>query len=290
MDPFVGIILINYNSIEHTEECVKSLRSMDYDNFAIIVVDNCSRDAQSLKEHEYLSRTCDIVLSDKNEGFAAGNNIGIAYAQEKYNPEFYWILNNDTVVEPSCLRKMIEACKNSADKVGLVTNRINYYSQRDKSDYRGGYFDWELGVAGYYDVTVPVRDNISFASGCSWLIPCQTLQDVGYMDESFFMYCEDVDYCCRILLNNYKILYCDQGVIYHKISASNGAGSPFNQYYIIRNSMHIIRRYAKKKWRGYVNYTKNIAREILSQQKSIRVAVKAYRAFIKNEMGRNEEY
>ena len=72
----------------------------------------------------------------------------------------------------------------------------------------------------FFDDDVPIQEEISFASGCSWLIPKYVINQVGYLNESFFMYAEDSEYCCRVMNAGLKILYCDQSIIYHKIPQS----------------------------------------------------------------------
>ena len=116
MEPLICIILINYNSYDDTVECVRSLINQEYVNYKVIVVDNYSKDHNKLKSDSFLNKHCDVILSNSNDGFAAGNNIGIRFAKEKYNPDYYWVLNNDTVVKPDCLKKLVEKSLKSKKK------------------------------------------------------------------------------------------------------------------------------------------------------------------------------
>lgn len=290
MEPLICIILINYNSYNDTIECVQSLKKQEYVNFKIIVVDNCSKDQNKLETDLFLNENCDVILSKCNDGFAAGNNIGIKYGYDKYNPDYYWILNNDTIVNQDCLKRLVDKATHSQKNVGLITGRIMHYYDRDRIDYRGGFFDKRTGTAGYYSVDSVCGDEISFATGCFWLLPRKTINDVGFLSEEYFMYAEDTDYCCRIVQSGYTMLYCDQSIIYHKISASNGVNSPFNQFYMTRNSLYIIRRYSDCEFESYLRFAKKVVIELLKGQRTFKPTIDAILAFVHHELGRNKEY
>ena len=290
MEPLICIILINYNSYDDTVECVRSLINQEYVNYKVIVVDNYSEDHNKLKSDSFLNKHCDVILSNSNDGFAAGNNIGIRFAKEKYNPDYYWVLNNDTVVKPDCLKKLVEKSLKSKKKVGLITGRIMHYYDHDKIDYRGGFFDKKTGMAGYYNVDSIHGEEVSFATGCFWLLPRNTINTVGLLSEEYFMYAEDTDYCCRIVQTGYVMLYCDDSIIYHKISASNGVNSPFNQYYMTRNSLYIIQKYSDFHAEAYLKFMKKIVMELLRKQRSYKPTFDAIVAFMHHELGRNKEY
>lgn len=290
MEPLICIILINYNSYSDTIECVQSLIKQEYVNYKIIVVDNCSKDQNKLRTDLFLNTRCDVILSKTNDGFAAGNNIGIKYAYKKYNPDYYWILNNDTVVKPDCLKQLIDKAMYSQKIVGLITGRIMHYYDRDKIDYRGGFFNKKTGTAGYYSVENIHGDEVSFATGCFWVLPRKTIDTIGFLSEEYFMYAEDTDYCCRIVEAGYVMLYCDMSIIYHKISASNGVNSPFNQFYMTRNSLYIIRKYSDSQFKAYLKFAKKIMIELLRGQRSFKPTIDAVLAFTHHELGRNKEY
>ncbi|MFQ8840778.1 MAG: glycosyltransferase family 2 protein [Clostridium fessum] len=86
-----------------------------------------------------------------------------------------------------------------------------------------------------------------------WLLPRETIEN-GWISfqKSVLCIAGDADYCCRILQAGYIMLYCDECIIYHKISASNGVNSPFNQYYMTRNGLYIIEKYSDFKFKAYL--------------------------------------
>ena len=102
----VAVIIVNWNGWRDTTECIHSLKNLDYDNFRIIVVDNCSSD-DSVQEISRQHPDVTLIQAPRNLGFAGGNNLGILHALEA-NPKYLWLLNNDTVVVPHALRALIE--------------------------------------------------------------------------------------------------------------------------------------------------------------------------------------
>ena len=290
MNPLVCIILLNYNTYKDTVECVNSLKKIRYDNYRIILVDNHSEDSGFIKQDKTLNNYCDILYAKENNGFSAGNNIGIEFSRKKYRPDYYLIINNDTIVEEEFLLRLVETAETS-EKVGIVTGQICYYSNKRERDFVGGYFDRKRGRAGYYDPKEGInRTKISFATGCMWLIPARVIELVGLLDEKYFMYCEDVEYSCRVIDYGFEILYCDAAIIYHKGAGSSGVNSKFHQYYMTRNALYIIQKYAEDKPYAYLSWFKNILRDIVHREKKLFVVVQAMKAFWMNELGRSARY
>ncbi len=253
MEPLAAIILVNYNGEKDTIECLESLSHVAYKNFFTIVVDNAS------SEHSVeVLRKCqgkysfELYESENNMGFSAGNNIGIRTALAK-GAEFVILLNNDTIVEPDFLTKLIRVFQ-ADERCGLSTGTIYYESNRRKIWYAGGIFNsgnFKTVMRGYgkEDYSFPsAPECISFASGCCMCIKAEAVQSIGYLDETFFMYEEDTEFCFRLLANGWKIYYEPRAVIYHKVSASTGCSekaSPLTQYYMVRNRYKFIRARAE---------------------------------------------
>lgn len=292
MDPKVAIILVNYNTYEDTCECVKSLENIDYSNYEIYIIDNNSGDVNALKTNVFLNNMCKIIYANENGGFSYGNNIGIKQAIID-NADYVLLLNNDTVVKSDFLTRMV--CTAKEEHCGMVSGRICYYSDKNKINYRGGYFNRSTGFCGYYptndyDVNDSLRKYISFATGCVLLIPVSTIKKIGYLDENYFMYGEDVEYSCRVNDNKMKIIYCDDSIVYHKISASVGENSPFNQYYITRNDLYNILKFGrKKKYAIILHFTRNFI-DIIKGRASVKPVLYAWKDFFCGKTGRSRLY
>lgn len=248
--PSVYIVLVNYNGYEDTEACIKSLRSIHYSNYSIIVVDNASTDG-SYNELEKINEKFILLKSEKNLGFSGGNNIGIKYALQQ-GADYIMLLNNDTLVEPDFLNIMIDTTK-SSDNLGIVGCKMMYYPQSDTIWYGGGYIDWNKysGVHENQGNRDSQKDNIrevTFLTGCCMLIKRSTVEKVGYLSEEYFMYLEDLDYCAKVLDNNLKIIYNPEAKIYHKVSASTGGEeSSFAIKWGTRNRFVFFKKYSKSK-------------------------------------------
>ena len=264
------MILICYNGAKDTFECVNSLAKSAWGNLSIIIVDNESSDNSLTMLQEELSLTpCEIKFEGKsifcsfesekdiylissgfNGGFSYGNNIGIRFAMN-LDAEFFLLLNNDTLVEEDIFERFISSIH--AQDNAVIVPQINNYPQTDLIWSRGGSYDLSTGKIKLYfynkpDKSIVEKFPVSFATGCCWFFPRKILQDVGPLEESYFMYVEDLEYCHRILMQDYEII-CDTSIkIYHKVSASTGGGvNPFSVWYMARNRIYFFRKYSPNK-------------------------------------------
>lgn len=272
MEPKVSIVLVNYNGDDDTVDCIKSLNKLKYKNYEVIVVDNASVTQQDFENR--LPSNVVYIKSNKNLGFSGGNNLGIDYAM-KHGADFILLLNNDTVVDENFLTILVEAARRYSD-VGILTGKILYYSKQDYIWYAGGYMN--LNRARIHHLHIQEKDElenvdreVSFATGCMMMIPRKVIQNVGVLNDIFFMYSEDAEYCVRIQKAGYKILYIPEAKIYHKVSASSGgAGSKLSQYYRSRNEMYLVLHYAKHKFIGCVCCGVRYIKRILVGQFTLR--------------------
>lgn len=248
--PKVVVILVNYNSLKHTNECINSIKSSSYKNINVVVVDNDSaEDCQQLKDD-----FDDVVLihNNGNFGFAMANNIGIEYALRS-GAEYILLLNNDTIVDNNCIEELINYSENNL-KSGIVTGKILNYYERDLIWYAGGDLSYLKGDAiiygfgkkdvGQYDLPCAC----TFASGCCMLIPKEIANEIR-ISEDYFLYYEDSDYCVRVIEKNKKIYYCPFAVVFHKESASTNKHSFIYSYYFARNRLLFIKNNVKPVFR-----------------------------------------
>lgn len=256
--PLVFIIIVNYNGADDTIDCLKSLRNITYNRFKIIVVDNKSTDDSIIKLMNFSEVEFKLILAKENKGFSAGNNIGIEYAK-KNNADFYLLLNNDTVVEPGFLEPLIRQFLEN-NNVSATIGKILYESDRKKIWYAGGNINLFTTrvVHNHFDEIDNIIDNsiqkVSFATGCCLCLSRDIVNDIGYLDEEFFLYEEDVDYCFKILKRKYNIYYVPESVIYHKVSSSTSKARGLSQYYIVRNKLLNIRKHVEFKYK-FVAYS-----------------------------------
>lgn len=234
----IAAIIVNYNGLSDTIECVKSLTSSDNQIYPIII-DNGSSNFESEKLKKVFPNI-KIIETGNNLGFAGANNIGIEYA---ISNDFTHVLliNNDTVVEKNAIPRMLANC----DENCVVTCIIKYYSDRSVFWYAGGNISKFTGNSKHYTNPKKVHKKYcNFASGCCILIPAQVIKEVGLLDDSYFMYYEDVDYCIRLKENHISIILEKNAIIYHKVGKSSGGNqSAFSIYYLTRNRLRLVKEH-----------------------------------------------
>jgi len=190
-----------------------------------------------------------FIQSGDNLGFAGGNNVGIRYALAKNDFDSIILLNNDTVIKKDAISILVSARLKLGEKA-IYGGRIYYYSDPERLWYDGGKISEWTGRAFHFNVKRPKRDlknkyyiiETNFITFCYVLIPKNVLQKVGLLDETYFMYVEDWDYCYRVWKAGYKLYYVTNSEIWHKAGASSGKGelSEFSVYWTIRNRIKFI--------------------------------------------------
>lgn len=128
-------------------------------------------------------------------------------------------------------------------------------------------------------------EQITFATGCLWLLPVKTVKEIGTMDEKLFLYSEDTEYSFRLIDKGYKIYYNNSAIIYHKVSKSTSILSDIKQYYLLRNEFYIINKYAKKRYKAFLKKIYVIIKQVLKKELRIRVVLRAYSDYKNNNMG-----
>ena len=246
------IILLNYNGWKDTVECVKSLAVIKGTDTHIVVVDNCSTDDSVEKLKAELPDEVTLLQADENNGFSAGNNIGIRYAL-KNQADYVLLLNNDTVTDQDFLTPLVEFASRTPD-CGCISSRIYYYYDKNKIWFDGGAFHPYNCRAEHYRFnedgsTVTGIHEATFISGCCMLIPATVIRKIGLMDERYFLYVEDTEYSLRIQKAGYKLYWDADHHFYHKVSASTGNKSKLSQYYEIRNRYLIAEQYLTRSQR-----------------------------------------
>ena len=244
--PKVVVILVNYNSLKHTKECIQSIKSSSYNNIDIVVLDNDSaEDCQELEDD-----FDDVVLirNRDNFGFAVANNVGIEYALQK-GAEYILLLNNDTIVDKNCIEKLVKHGGENF-RSGIVTGKILNYYERDLIWYAGGdlsYLKGDVCICGFGKRDIGqynVSRECTFASGCCMLIPKEIAREFR-LSEDYFLYYEDCDYCVKLIKNGKKIYYCSSAVVFHKESATTDKHSCIYSYYFARNRLLFIKKNVK---------------------------------------------
>ena len=224
----VVVIVLNWCGEEDTARCLESLLEVATPGLEILLVDNGSSDGSGERLRERFP-SVDFLQTGANLGYAGGNNRGIERALQR-SPDFVLVINNDTEVDPSFVDEMLKVAR-SDDRVGAVAPLVTY--SEDRVWYGGGRFvAWKgLGVHDGVDTSAGVAQElgsrpVSFLNGCCLLLRVEALQRVGFFDESFFVYVEDVDLSIRMTRAGYTLVFAPGARIVHHTISPDAPGTP----------------------------------------------------------------
>ncbi len=237
----MSIITVNYNGLNDTCALIDSITFNE--DMEVIVVDNGSKknEANILQER---FPNVKVIRSEKNLGFAGGNNLGIKVAKGKY----LYLINNDTVFKefnPQVLIRRLE----SSPKIGMVCPKIRFawddnpiqfagYTPLSPITFRNRAIGYGEEDNGQYDTS----HQTPYAHGAAMMLKREVIDKVGLMPECYFLYYEELDWSMMITRAGYEIWYEPASTIYHKESQSTGQNSPLRAYYITRNRLLLVKR------------------------------------------------
>jgi len=246
----VEIVILNYRGIDDTLALLENLKQMEYDNYGVIVIENGSGDNSSEKlkivEPQYPDWV--FIYNDRNIGFAGGCNQGIEIALKK-GADFVLLLNNDTKVLSEFLGHLIDLSK----KRNCLAGGVIYYAPSgvERIWSYGGKLTWGA-VPGHLSLLnarmsppdLPIEMRTDFIPGCCLLIPRGVIDKIGLLDEDYFAYVEDVDFCLRALKAGFPSYVTSLSVIHHKVGTATGGGySPSGRRLIAESSVIFLRKH-----------------------------------------------
>lgn len=250
--PRVSIVILTWNQREDTQVCLDSLQQLTYSNYEVIVVDNGSTDGtQEVIRARYPRVT--LLAQDHNLGGSGGRNVGIRHAL-KGQTDYILFLDNDTLVKPNILSRLIEVGESNA-KIGVLGSTIYYYHDRQRIWNAGARVDRRTGLCyplrnGELDLGTPRSvEEVDFLATCSLMAKRIVFETVGIFDEEYFFYYEDTDWCVRASDAGYRIVVVPDSVLWHKESQSlGGPSSPGKIYYMTRNQLlFVVKRFSGRR-------------------------------------------
>jgi N-acetylglucosaminyl-diphospho-decaprenol L-rhamnosyltransferase len=236
----LAIVILNYKTADFTNDCLDSLASEIEPGIVVIVVDNASPDASGDAIAAHIARRgygdwARLVRSPLNGGFAAGNNLGIRAVLA----DAYMLLNSDTLVKPGALRELRAALKARPDAGMIAPSAEDGAGALQETCFTFPHPVTELlrtaktGVISAalrrYDVPARCADTplepdwVPFAAV---VIRRSVIDMVGLLDDGYFMYFEDLDYCLRVRAAGYGILYWPRARIVHFVGGSSNVTTP----------------------------------------------------------------
>ena len=212
-------------------------------------MDNGSPD-DSFSELKRLFPEIEFLQTGKNLGYAGGNNRGIDHALV-CNPDYILILNNDTVLEPLTVNKLVDAAEKGEGRVGGVAPKILYHEEPGRIWYAGGEFSPLLGLGlhlheGDLDQSNQMESvrEITFMTGACCLLSARALRELKGFDEDFFAYVEDADLSLRMTMAGYQMYYQPEARVLHRCPLPGTPPSPFQIRQRDRNRRRIMRKHS----------------------------------------------
>lgn len=245
MQPKVYIIILNWNGLRDTIECLESLQRITYPNYQVLVIDNASdgNDVRILREK--FGDYCPVLKNRHNYGFQKGCNIGIGLAIDE-EANYVLLLNNDTEVRPDFLDKLVEVAE-TCPHIGIFSSTLyNYYLPREMDPVcaKPMTIDWFRNTAKTYKSLWVYNSyfGTEYIVGASMLIKKSTIMDIGYLCEDFFLTVGDTDYCLRATRAGIGMAVVRDSIVYHKVGEAIDEGRS-------RQSLNWSRV-----WEGYIGW------------------------------------
>lgn len=288
------VLLLNWNGWSDTVACLESLFKLTTKSVTIVVCDNASSDdsldniklwlngdlsapvpSNQLKslvtppvdkpidwvefdresaEKGGVASKVVLIQTGANLGFAGGNNVGLRYIMARGDADYIWLLNNDTVVEPSALDELLEVARADSD-IGIVGSSLCYFSNPDFLQARGG-----ATFSPFRAKARPLHENqkrspisiseaeqlnkqLGYVIGASMLVSKTFIDEVGLMSEDYFLYYEELDWACRAK-GRFRLAVAPNSIVYHKVGASAGTSvSLFSIKYLYVNQIKFMKKF-----------------------------------------------
>lgn len=233
-------IVINWNLKFETAKCLRSIQELETP-CNILVVDNGSNDNSA----EYFTRhfpDVELILQPQNIGFGAACNQAIKEALKNPKCNYVFLINNDAVLHPAALTKMIDVAQNHPES-GIFGPKIYYADEKNKIWYAGARRRQYVLAAtdtgqgqvdrGQFDA---IR-AVDYIFGTAMLIRRKVFEKIGFFDESFFLYLEDLDFCLRAQQAGIKLMFAPHAKVWHQVSASTLHNEALRRYHLVKSTM-----------------------------------------------------
>jgi GT2 family glycosyltransferase len=243
----VSIITVNFNHSYLTDDLIGSINEFGgYDNLEVIVVDNGSTE-NPVPQWVTKYPNIQFIRSEKNLGFAGGNNLGLSRA----TGEYLFFVNNDTIFTDGLIHTLVDTLERNPS-VGVVSPKLLYFDDPGMLQYAGytpmNYYTARNSCIGQYERDHGQYDDLvgetGFAHGAAMMVKREAIDKAGTMAEHFFLYYEELDWCDRIKKEGFAVWVNMKATIYHKESISVGKKSALKEYFMNRNRLLFTRRNA----------------------------------------------
>lgn len=256
--PKVSVVIPNWNGLKLLKVCLPSLKKQSFRDFEVIIIDNGSTDGSV----EFVKKNypeINLIILEKNIGFSPAVNLGIKMGKGEY----FVLINNDTKVDKDCLKMLVKAAEKHPDVGMLACKMLNFYNP-SLIDSAGDYIDASghannIGLGEKDGEKYNKESHVFLVTGGGGLFKRKVFEKVGFLDDDYFAYFEDVDLCLRAQMAGFKGWYAPKAVIYHMHGETSKKNQAFKEYLQFRNmTMTIIKDFPKKLLMKDLNWLKII--------------------------------
>lgn len=240
-----AIVLTHGGAEEVTAACIESLLAQDYPDLTILLVDNASFDGSGARLRDRYPQLR-YLNTGGNFGYTGGNNRGMRYAVEHGAP-YVLVLNNDTVLERECVSQLMRSVPETR-QLGALSPKILYYDDPTRIWFAGGDHVPAKAIGRHRrelerdDPRESARlEEMTFATGCCFLMPADVVRATGGFREDFFIYCEDVELSLRLHRAGYRLYYQRAARMFHREPPRRQLASPFATTQRDRNRRRLVR-------------------------------------------------
>lgn len=235
--PCIITVILNTNRRDDTLACLDSLLKNTYENHQVIVLDNASSDG-SVEAIQSSFPTVHIIELFDNLGYAGNNNVGIEAAMAQ-GADWILVLNEDTILNPDCLAQLVGVGESNA-QIGIVGPMVYHFDEPDVIQSAGGQLSryWEGSHIAQNELDQGQFDQphlVDWISGCAIMVKHEVIEQVGILDERFFYYWEETEWCIRARKFGWQIMHVPQAKLWHKGVQRDYHPKPSVTYYKTRN-------------------------------------------------------
>jgi GT2 family glycosyltransferase len=268
----IVISIVNWNGFPHTARCIQSILDASWSNIEIVIIDNASRDDSVVRLRGEFPEV-QVIRAETNLGFAGGHKLALDYALTLPACELFWMLNNDTRVLPETLSAFLEAYQQFGEAIygGVPLNQdgtIEALPCIDKIDIEQKFLNYSVGNGPYLTLfTDTTPYEVAIVHGSNLAIALNAIRSHGFLDERFFLYGEEDDYCLRLRRKGVRTILVPSATVIHGQSESSRQIPSLTKviaYYRTRNSLIFTKRHLGRK-----NYVVAIFKVAVSIAKSL---------------------
>ncbi|MED1420459.1 glycosyltransferase family 2 protein [Bacillus smithii] len=261
----LAIIICNWNKKDYVLKCIESVKKSTFKDYDLFVVDNASTDGSVEAIQQQFGNTVNLIINKENKGGSGGFNTGIREAL-KNNYRYIQLLDNDVIVDKKAIEELYNYMENNPN-TAVAGSKIYVLDQPNKIQEIGAKIDYKkytihLNYANHLDVgNLPEVVECDYVPACSMMVRVDVIRKVGLMDEEYFLYWDDIDWCYRMKLRGYRVVALNKSKIWHK-SGVKVRQDTLTHYYFFRNRVYFFMKFLNSEDGSVNNFVRQLIQDL----------------------------